>query len=240
MAKEVDGTFQEVFCQTSSTGLVKLLPWYVSTAVPLCYEQSTGHCCTTERGCPHDYHCTRSEGSQALASSDSPTHQSGTPPLPVSPMLDIPFVGTIPVGHPLTGFIVCPPTQSGATVPAAHLVSNATSGPVLTPKRSMLEANTALQRGIRTDPKWHWRLCQAPTCRGGNQPVPPPVLPRPPLILMMVQWWKPQGVPGIRTVRAMPITVGSHLTWMCPERTWATQIWSQPLGNVSLVQTWRR
>ena len=47
------------------------------------------------------------EGSPALGPTNSPAHQSGTPPLPVPPLLDIPFVGTPLVGCSFDGFIAC-------------------------------------------------------------------------------------------------------------------------------------
>ena len=56
------------------------------------------------------------EGSWALVSLHSPAHQSGTPPLPMHPMLDIPFVGTPLVGHQLAGFMVGPThTKQGSS-----------------------------------------------------------------------------------------------------------------------------
>ena len=37
MAEEAEANFQEIFSQTSSTNLVNLLPWCVSSAFPPCY-----------------------------------------------------------------------------------------------------------------------------------------------------------------------------------------------------------
>ena len=37
MAEGADTTFQEVFCQVSATNLIKLLPWCISSTVPLHY-----------------------------------------------------------------------------------------------------------------------------------------------------------------------------------------------------------
>ena len=41
MAQEGDHTFQEVFSMTSSGESVKLLPWYVSTGIPLHHMDDT-------------------------------------------------------------------------------------------------------------------------------------------------------------------------------------------------------
>ena len=48
------------------------------------------------------------EGSLALGPSSSPAYPTGTLPPLVSLLLDIPFVGTPPVGHPFPGFIASP------------------------------------------------------------------------------------------------------------------------------------
>ena len=48
------------------------------------------------------------EGSQVPDPTDSPAHHTGTPPSPLPPLLNIPFVGTPTVGCPFAGFIVSP------------------------------------------------------------------------------------------------------------------------------------
>ena len=53
------------------------------------------------------------EGSPALGPSDSPAFPTGTPPLPVSCLPDIPFVGTPPVGNPFAEFIAGPTQKKG-------------------------------------------------------------------------------------------------------------------------------
>ena len=155
-------------------------------------------------------------------------------------LLDIPLVGTPPVGHPFPGFIVDPMQKSGTALPAAHLVIFARSRPLSISKKSRLGVNTALYRLRRTCPHWHWRPGPAPKHKGRNLPVPLPVQPRPMLILTMVQWQEPREDPGIRMVRAVPTTVGPHPTWTHPERMWSTLIWSQHLEIVSLAQTHMR
>ena len=46
------------------------------------------------------------EGSQTIAPSNSPYLQVETSPLLVTSLLDLPFFGTLPVGHSLAEFIV--------------------------------------------------------------------------------------------------------------------------------------
>ena len=61
------------------------------------------------------------EGSQAPDPSDSLAHQTGTPPVPVAPFLDIPFVGTPPVGCPFFGIQGWPLTGKVGLLPQWHL-----------------------------------------------------------------------------------------------------------------------
>ena len=109
MAEEADATFQEVFSQTSSTKLVKLLPWCISSAIPLHYlNEALAMTVQQKEDIPVTTTAPELEGSQILAPSDSPAHQTGTPSLPVPFLLDIPVVGTTPFGCPFAGFIVSP------------------------------------------------------------------------------------------------------------------------------------
>ena len=109
MAEKANATFQEVFSQTSSTDLVKLLPWCISSAITLCYMNEVLATTAQQREIvPVTTTIPEPEGSQTLAPSDSPAHQTGTPPLPVPPLWDILFVGTPPVGCPFARFIVSP------------------------------------------------------------------------------------------------------------------------------------
>ena len=61
------------------------------------------------------------EGSKALDPSDSPAHHNGTPPTPLPPLLDIPFVGTPPVGHPISRFFVNPMQKKWDCFPSGTL-----------------------------------------------------------------------------------------------------------------------
>ena len=86
MTKEVDTTFQVVFSQISSTDSVKLLPWCISSAVPLHYMNEVLATAAQQReGAPATTLTLKKGGSQALAYSNSLAHQAETPPLPVLP-----------------------------------------------------------------------------------------------------------------------------------------------------------
>ena len=61
------------------------------------------------------------EGWPAPGPSGSPTHLPITPPLPVSPLPDIPFVGTPLMGHPFAEFLAIPTPESETTLPAVAL-----------------------------------------------------------------------------------------------------------------------
>ena len=101
MAEEVDAIFWEVFSETSSIDLVRLLPWCISTttinpgALPTHY-MSEALATTMQQGVEAPVATTtpESRGSQALASMGSPACQTETPPLPILPMSDIPLIGT--------------------------------------------------------------------------------------------------------------------------------------------------
>ena len=181
------------------------------------------HYCSTQAGgltCPRPIRQSSSSHWDSISSSAS---TAGYPLCWYSPQL----------GAHLVDSLSTPCRKSGTSLPVAHSVISATSGSMLTPNRLRLRANTALYSVRRTCLHWNQKLGLAPNHKGRTLPVSLPVWPRPPLILMMVQWWEPWGVPGIRTVRAATTTVGPHLTWTHPERMWPTLIWSQPPGNVS-------
>ena len=109
MTKEPDATFYEVFFLLSSTNSIKLPPWCFSSAVPLHYmSDALATAMQQEEDVPATIAAPELEGSQAPDPSDSPVHQTETLPLPVPPLLDIPFVGTPLVGCPFAGFIAGP------------------------------------------------------------------------------------------------------------------------------------
>ena len=215
--------FQEVFSQVSLTNSTKLLPWYVSSTVPLPY--MTKPLATTawqEEDTPVTTTVCKLEGSQAPDPSDSPAHQTGTPPLPAPPFLDIPIVGTPLVGHPFAGFIASPHTEKVGLLFQQHSWwSMQQAGSCQFPRGRGKHSSTQGDENM---------LKLVPEARSSTKPQgqeltsPLSVQPRPPLILMMVLWWEPRGVPGIRTVRATPTIVGPHLTQTHPGRMWLTLI----------------
>ena len=104
----------------------------------------------------------------------------------ISPLLALPWLDA----H-LPDSLLASCIKSGTAPPAVHLVINATTESMLIPKRSRLGVNKALQRVMRTCLNCHWRLGPALNHKGRNLPVPLPIQPRPPLILVMAQWWEP-------------------------------------------------
>ena len=99
-------TFKRSFPQASLTDSIKLLPWCVSSTIPLHYMSNALATATEqEEVIPVSIAVPKPEGSQAQDPSDSPAHQTETPPLPVPLLLDIPFVGTALVGCPFAGCI---------------------------------------------------------------------------------------------------------------------------------------
>ena len=205
---------------------------------PSLHDWRAGHWCMTTKGHPNDYHCT-----QAIGLTDP-----GLPRQSTSSHWDCTSSCASPAWYPLCWhytcwvpicWIHCQPhaEKSGTTLPVAHLVISATSGPMLTPIRLRLGVSTALYRARTTCLNWHQRLGQAPNQNGSNLPVCLPVQQSPPLILTTVKWGEHLGVPGIKTLRAAPTTVRPHLTWMHPEKMWLTLIWSQLLEIVSHAQT---
>ena len=109
MVKQADATFQEVFSKASLANSIKLLPWCISSAVPLHY--MSGALATMlqqDKDIPATTTASKPEGLLAPGPSNSPTHPPRTPPLPVPPLPNIPFVGTPPVGCPFAEFLAIP------------------------------------------------------------------------------------------------------------------------------------
>ena len=174
MVEEADATFQEVFSQVRLTDLIKLLPWCISSTVPLHYiSRSLATTAQQDEDIPATTTVSDPEGSLALGPSSSPACPTGTLPLPVPPLRNIPFVGTPPVRHHLLSSLPAPHRKSRTTLPAAHMAIIMTSGPMLTPQRLRLGVNTALHRVTRTCLNWYQRLGPALNknkCR--NLPAP--------------------------------------------------------------------
>ena len=114
MGEEVDTTFWEVFSEASSTDLVRVLPWCISTTVnpgviPTCYmSEALATTMQWRADAPVATTTPESEGWQAQASMSILACQTGTPPLPVLPMSDIPLISTPPVGCSFIRFIINP------------------------------------------------------------------------------------------------------------------------------------
>ena len=100
MAEEVAATFWEVFSETSSIDLVRLLPWCISTtanpgAIPTHY-MSGGLATTMQQRVDAPAATTAPESmvTCALASTSSPACPTETPPILILPMLDILLIST--------------------------------------------------------------------------------------------------------------------------------------------------
>ena len=125
------------------------------------YKWGISNHCATGRKCPTHCCCTWARGfthSGLLEQSSSPNWHS-TFPAPL--LLDLPFMGTPPVGHPFGEFLAIP-----TLLPTVHLMSITSRGPTLTPKRSELGVNKDLDRVRRTYPNWSWELGPASNNEG--------------------------------------------------------------------------
>ena len=140
--------FQEVFSQVSLAHSIKLLPWCISSTVPLYY--MSGTIATAMQQDEDIPAASEPEGSLAPGPSSSPAHPPRTPPLQVPPLLDIPFVGTPWWDAHMLISLPSPHRKSKTTLPVVHSTIITTRGPALTPKRSKHGENTALHRGMRT------------------------------------------------------------------------------------------
>ena len=103
MVKQKDATFQVVFSQESLADSIKLPPWCISSAVPLCY--MSGVKATAMQQDEEVPAASDPEGSPAPGPSSSPAHPLGTPLPPVPPLPNIPLVGTILVGCQFAEFL---------------------------------------------------------------------------------------------------------------------------------------
>ena len=88
-------------------------PCFMSEALATAVQQ--------EENVPVTISIPETEGSQAPGPSDSLAYQTGSPPLPVTPFPDIPFVGTPPVQHPFLGFRVNPSQEKWDHSPSGPL-----------------------------------------------------------------------------------------------------------------------
>ena len=185
--------------QLSSANLIKLLPWCVSSTVPLHYMRDVLPTTTHyEEHIPSTITVPKPDSSPALGPSDSPACPTGTLPLPVPPyqlslLLALPLWDT----HLLSSLPV-PPRKSGTALPVVHSAIIMTRGPMLTPKILRLGVNTALHMVMKTCPNWYQRPDLSLNNEGRNLPTPLLVQLGPTLILMTELQWEAQGVPEIR------------------------------------------
>ena len=136
MAEEADATFQEVFSQTTPTDSVKLLLCCISSTNPPHYINKVLATAAWQReDVPVTITTPELEGSQALAPTDSPVHKTRTLSLPVCPCGISPLLALPQLEAHLLDSLSAPCRKSGAALPVAHSVINATSKPMSMPKR---------------------------------------------------------------------------------------------------------
>ena len=202
------------------------------------HEWSAGHHCATRRRCQNDYHCTqaredhRSQTPKTVQLITLGLHLLHCLPCWISSFMALPKLDA----H-LLDSLLAPHRKSETAPPAAYLVFSTTSGPMVDSQGVAVRSEHSSIQDKEDTPTL---VLEAESSTGPQRQEPTSPLqvqPRPLLILTMVQWQEPWGVPGIRTVRAVPTTVGPHLIWTHPERMWSTLIWSQPVRIVSNAWT---
>ena len=206
-----------------------LLPWCVSSTVPLHYmSRALSTTMQQHEDVPATTTVSKPEGSPAPGPSSSPTHPPGTLPLPVSSLLDISFVGTLPVGHPFAGFCAVPTQKKQDCSPCSSLSDHHNKRMHVDSQETRLGVNTTLHRVMRTYSNWYQKLDPALTNnKGRNLPVP------------ISSPTRAVADPDNGTVAASSSStvIRPHLTQTHPGRMWPTLIWTQILGTASLAQT---
>ena len=153
MVEQTDATFQEVFSQVSLANSIKLLPWCISSTVTLHYLSGV---LTTDTHQGEDIPATTTasepKGSPAPGSSSSPAHPPGTPPLPVPPLLDIPFVSTPPVRYPFAELPAVPSQKKWDCFPSSSLNHHHDKRIHVNSQEVKVGVNTALQWVMKTHP----------------------------------------------------------------------------------------
>ena len=109
MAQKGDYTFQEVFSMTSLAKSVKVLPWCISTGVPLCHiDDALAASKQQGKTALATASVTESEEPPTPGLSSSPAQSSETLP-PAKPLLpDLPFEGTPSMGCPFFEYLTGP------------------------------------------------------------------------------------------------------------------------------------
>ena len=123
MIEQADATFQEVFSQVSLADSIKLLPFCVSSSVPLCY-MSRALATTTQqdKDVPATTTASQPEGSlapgpQAVQLIDPELHHFQYLPYQISPCRHS------PLGHPFAEFLAIP-TQKKQDWPSSSSLSD--------------------------------------------------------------------------------------------------------------------
>ena len=153
-----------------------------------------------------------SEGSQALGPTSSPVHHSETPTPPILPLLDVPYIGTPPVGCIPVRFLEDSNTQSRSAPPNGAPAFDLGRGPIPKPPKPKPAVGAAHHRMVRNHTKCHQKCTT------------------------MV--WVPATALKSTTAGTALIMVVTSQPRTSRGRIQLTLIWNQPQGIVLHVQIW--
>ena len=229
MDEQTDATFQEVFSQVSLANSIKLLPWCLSSTIPLCY--MSGVLATTAQqdgDIPATTAASESEGSPAPGPWSSPAHPPRTPPFPIPPLPDISFVGTPPVWHPFAAFHAIPTEKKWDCYSSGLLDDHCNRRTHVNSQEVKGGSDHSSAQSNEDMPELVPEAGPSFKLQQGWEPTSPlPVQPGPLLVLMMVLQQEAQGLLEIRP----------HLTQTHHWRMRPTLIWIQPPETASSAQT---
>ena len=119
MAQEGDHTFQEVFSMTSLAKSVKLLPWCISTSIPLCHMDDALVAAKQQgKTAPTTVGATKLEEPSAPGLSSSPATSLESLPPAIPLLLDLLFEDISSMGCPFFEFIAGPSQKKGVHSPS--------------------------------------------------------------------------------------------------------------------------
>ena len=208
MTQEGNATFQEVFLRVSLTDSIKLLPWCVSSAIPLCYiSEALVTAMLQGESAPSYHHCIQARGitcSRPLEQSSSSNWNSSSPSASLARSL---LCRHSPCCvHPFSTKFVAGPWQiKWDCSPSASLGDHHDKRTCISFEEVEVKSGHNCAWGDEYMPKL------VPEDKGRNLLAPLSVKPGPSLILMMVQLQEAHRVLGIKP----------HQTLTCPGRNMA-------------------
>ena len=178
MVKQTDATFQEVFSLVSLTNSIKLLSWCVSPTVPLCYMSGTlATIMQQDEEIPTTTNASELEGSPAAGPSSSPTHPPGIQPLPVPPLLDIPFVGTPPVRCLFAEVLAIPTKKTWDCCPSSRLSDHCDKGTCVNSQEVDARSEHSCAQSNEDMPELELEAGSSFNQQQGQEPISPPSSP---------------------------------------------------------------